>query len=440
MQRKNFIFFIGSILLSTNILFGNSGLSFPAILITSIAYDSLDIPQLSEQAQQTLENAPFLPKSFISPHLFDQQITLFNVMQKNILSPTNKWLGDSCCLSRNGSYAPFIQKKIVKPETKLILVGDLHGNFHGLLRLLHELINRNQLNNNFKLSSDVCLIFLGNYVDKGVYGLEVLYTLFKLKNSNPDQVFLLRGNHEDLTINKHYGFADELMSKLAQKTDATLSLLNQAYQLMPSALFIGCQDKNANESIDFIQCCHGGLEIGITPKNLLASSDKELQSISHLDRIAGIRGLPKNLKTAILAKIPAAEIVSITPSSPTDAVTNGFLWNDFMEDEKFYDNQFIDHTSGRGWVCGQRITEHLLSRAMSPQARVRAVFRAHQYYGPLARLLKKNNGCVPHWGGLVYTIFSVPIARTSFNKNSMLQLTTAPNYENWQKEHIVVSP
>ena len=37
------------------------------------------------------------------------------------------------------------------------------------------------------------MVFLGDYLDRGHYGMEVVYTLLRLKFENWDRVFLLKG-------------------------------------------------------------------------------------------------------------------------------------------------------------------------------------------------------------------------------------------------------
>ncbi|MEM3403017.1 MAG: metallophosphoesterase family protein [Nitrososphaeria archaeon] len=75
--------------------------------------------------------------------------------------------------------------KINLEEYKSVfVVGDLHGE----LETFHKIVE------SWRKEKDSCLIFLGDYADRGANGLEIIECLMKLEGKN---VVKLKGNHED---------------------------------------------------------------------------------------------------------------------------------------------------------------------------------------------------------------------------------------------------
>lgn len=56
-------------------------------------------------------------------------------------------------------------------------------------------------------------LFNGDFVDRGPWSVEVVFTLLSHKLLYPDQFYLVRGNHETEEINKIYGFYNEVLDK-----------------------------------------------------------------------------------------------------------------------------------------------------------------------------------------------------------------------------------
>jgi hypothetical protein len=185
----------------------------------------------------------------------------------------------------------FVEKKTIywaggEPQTVLFM-GDIHGSLHALLRNLLAMQAQGYINDDFSVAKNVHLVFLGDMVDRGLHGIECVYTILRLKNTSWDNVHLVRGNHEDYGLTNRYGFFEELCSKYKDHADDLYVFYGCFCTSLPSALFLGFYDEIAKKP-RFMQCCHGGLVPYHDPKNLLSSSDALFERLAYTNPIDGL--------------------------------------------------------------------------------------------------------------------------------------------------------
>jgi hypothetical protein len=133
------------------------------------------------------------------------------------------------------------------------IFGDIHGSFADALvaKLLAAPLGSVK-------HAPAATLFLGDYVDRGPHGVEVVALLLAWKCMAPTQMFLLRGNHEDSRVNDdaaNYGSASFAAQCVALcEGDAAQGRMlweeiNEAFALMPVAATVG----------GAIFACHGGI-------------------------------------------------------------------------------------------------------------------------------------------------------------------------------------
>ena len=85
----------------------------------------------------------------------------------------------------------------------IVIVGDLHGQYYDLCHMLDKA----------GPPTDTNYLFLGDYVDRGIYGVEVVLLLLAIKLNFPQRVVLLRGNHESRNMTENFTFREEAINR-----------------------------------------------------------------------------------------------------------------------------------------------------------------------------------------------------------------------------------
>jgi hypothetical protein len=286
-------------------------------------------------------------------------------------------------------FEPFAAKLVLPAGSKVFLQGDLHGDIQSLMGVLGRLQERKWLDGFTLIDPDLHVIFLGDYTDRGLYGIEVVYTLLRLQLANPDRVHLVRGNHEDVNLVARYGFLAEGQAKYGAAFKAEKLL--RVYDFLPVVLYLG-------SGTNFVQLCHGGMEPGFSSGRLLeATGTNRFQLLGPLRQAGFLRDHPDWLTASADAATAREQLNDFTPSAPTTPGVIGFMWNDFTV---FRDEAAFAHNPERAFVYGQPAVGYLLHAAGQGEARLHAVIRAHQHSSlpnPLMRRLIASRGLFRHW-------------------------------------------
>ncbi|XP_014208354.1 serine/threonine-protein phosphatase 5 [Copidosoma floridanum] len=141
----------------------------------------------------------------------------------------------------------------VPDDAKFTICGDIHGQYYDLLNIF-------QLNG--MPSEKNPYLFNGDFVDRGSFSVECIFTLFGFKLLYPNHFFMSRGNHESAAMNHMYGFEGEVKSKY---TPQMAKLFTEVYNWLPLA---HCLNKK-------VLVMHGGL---------FSKDDVTLDDIRKIDR------------------------------------------------------------------------------------------------------------------------------------------------------------
>ena len=133
------------------------------------------------------------------------------------------------------------EPNVIRIKEPVIIVGDIHGQFYDLIHMFEKVVDQRAL-------PKTNMLFLGDYVDRGNYSIEVCIFLFSLKICFPKEVTMLRGNHESVAMTEHFTFREEVLRKY-DNDESVYDAFIECFESLPIA---------ADVNGDYL-CMHGGI-------------------------------------------------------------------------------------------------------------------------------------------------------------------------------------
>lgn len=248
-----------------------------------------------------------------------------------------------------------LEPNLIMVNDPVTVVGDIHGQFFDLRTLL-------DVGGSF---DDTQYLFLGDYVDRGSFSMEVVTYLYAVKLKHPKRVHLLRGNHESRQMTSYFNFREECEFKY---DSWVYEALMESFDALPIAALINKQ----------FLAVHGGLSPDMT----------DYLVIQRLDRFQ---------------------------EPPKEGLLCDILWSDPMDDCRGRDEYSPNTVRGCAWSFSLSVANKFLA-----DNNLLTIFRAHEVQKDGYKFHKTNpRTSMPS----VITIFSAPNYCDAYgNRGAVLKL------------------
>lgn len=269
----------------------------------------------------------------------------------------------------------------LKIDGDVIIVGDIHGSLHDLLRILKFIQENNSK-----------VLFLGDYVDRGNFSLECITILFAFKVMNPDKFYLIRGNHEFDQICSQYGFKEEILNYHNPKVDAN----QQSNLKLPNP------DPNSQYNAD-----HDDANCYKYSEKLY---DSFVQAFSYLPICAILNNTTFCIHGGLSPKLEDVDNLNTLIKRPINAFEENLLLSDVVWGDPSHDSaKYSENPRGFGYLFNREAVSNFLKNGSFTR-----MIRAHQCV---------RRGYMNNYNGKCLTVFSASsYDKLMGNSSSVLQL------------------
>lgn len=165
------------------------------------------------------------------------------------------------------------------------------------------------------------------------------------------------------------------------------------FELLPVVYYLGCGNGKVTH---YVQCCHGGIEIGYNPKQFLQSGQKYhwIESFARESECARLPNM--TILDGEQTRSLNTYCKDFIAKSPMKPYCIGFNWTDFVVDPKGF-----CRVTPRALECNKELTHAVLQAASTQACVLTAIIRAHQHRSndnePIMKLLLALKGCAQLW-------------------------------------------
>ena len=228
------------------------------------------------------------------------------------------------------------RENIAIVKSPLIICGCINAHFE-------------ELKDIFKICGNISetkYLFLGDYVGRGWNGLSTFILLILYLIKYPNNIVLLRGNHDSRTFSRMYGLYGECFKKYSNKDEAEdiFNMINELFDLLQLAAIAD------NKYF----CIHGGLSPDL----------KNLEEINNLERKKEI---------------------------PENGIITDLIWSDPNEEV----DEYVPSKKGAGQFYGEKAVQNFLKE----NSNIEMIIRSHELV---------ENGYKYQFNNKLLTVFSAP--------------------------------
>jgi hypothetical protein len=155
---------------------------------------------------------------------------------------TDELKGENINFTSLNNDSVLLQKVEINKNSRTLFVGDFHSSFESLFNMIENnkemFINDGDNKPTFKLKDNCYIFFLGDIIDRGPFSIELLFFIMVIKIINFNNVYIIRGNHEDTGSSAFKEeYSTESKEQLYTKKDKEI-FINVLFSLLPSCIYL----------------------------------------------------------------------------------------------------------------------------------------------------------------------------------------------------------